>query len=263
MGPALQEPTENDMAFRTMLVLGIALSASVAACAHGDAELSEQDKLSYALGMGQAGLLQQYGVKVDPEVYSQGLEDVLSGNPTRLSEEEARALRLSLRNDLKGRQAELRKEALAAKNRVAGEAFLAANQGKDGVVTLDNGLQYRVLQAGDGKRPTLDDTVVVNYRGTLVDGKEFANSYKRRKPKTLALAKAIPGWQAALPLMPVGSKWEIAVPPDLAYGDRQLGRWVGPGSTLVFELELVSILDPQSGEEQGAEALSAEGYGTQ
>jgi FKBP-type peptidyl-prolyl cis-trans isomerase len=129
----------------------------------------------------------------------------------------------------------------AATNKTQGEAFLAANKTKEGVVTLPSGLQYKVLQQGTGPKPTLEDSVTCNYRGTLIDGKEFDSSYRRGQPANFPVARVIPGWKEALQLMPVGSKWQIVVPPSLAYGDRGAGADIGPNATLIFDIELLSI----------------------
>jgi FKBP-type peptidyl-prolyl cis-trans isomerase FklB len=126
-------------------------------------------------------------------------------------------------------------------NKKAGDAFLAANKTKEGVVTLPSGLQYKILKEGTGPKPTPADSVVCNYRGTLIDGKEFDSSYKRGQPATFPVGQVIKGWTEALQLMPVGSKWQLFVPPDLAYGDRGAGPDIGPGATLIFEVELISI----------------------
>jgi FKBP-type peptidyl-prolyl cis-trans isomerase len=128
------------------------------------------------------------------------------------------------------------------KNKKAGEAFLAANKEKPGVVTLPSGLQYKILQPGSGPKPTASDSVVCNYRGTLVDGTEFDSSFKRGQPATFPVGQVIKGWTEALQLMPVGSKWELFIPSDLAYGERGTnGGPIGPNETLIFEVELVSI----------------------
>jgi len=126
-------------------------------------------------------------------------------------------------------------------NKKEGEAFLAANKGKEGIVTLPSGLQYKILTAGTGSKPTSADTVVCNYRGTLINGTEFDSSYKRGQPATFPVSGVIKGWTEALPMMPVGSKWQLFIPADLAYGDRAPGPEIGPNSTLIFEVELLSI----------------------
>jgi FKBP-type peptidyl-prolyl cis-trans isomerase len=129
----------------------------------------------------------------------------------------------------------------AAKNKTEGEAFLAANKAKDGVVTLPSGLQYKILTAGTGPKPTASDSVVCNYRGTLINGTEFDSSYKRGQSATFGVGQVIKGWTEALQLMPVGSKWQVVIPSSLAYGDRGAGAEIGPNATLIFEVELLSI----------------------
>jgi FKBP-type peptidyl-prolyl cis-trans isomerase len=235
-------------------LLAAALAASTAALAHDARVLSDQEKLSYALGMGQAAVLQHYGLKIDLEMYSQAFKDVLSGRKTALTVEEARLLRTSLQAELRERKAtvgENATEKLAAKNAAAGEAFLAANKAREGVVALESGLQYKVLKAGEGNKPTSDDTVAVHYRAKLVDGKYFASTAnKQQAPAIMPVHKLIPGWREAMQLMPVGSRWEIVIPPQLAYGERALGRKVGPNSTLIFEVELMSIIDAQNRQDE-------------
>jgi len=132
-------------------------------------------------------------------------------------------------------------KAAGDKNRAEGEAFLAANKSKEGVVTLPSGLQYKIITAGTGPKPTLEQTVVCQYRGTLIDGKEFDSSYKRGQPATFPVKGVIKGWTEALQLMPVGSKWQVFVPSALAYGERGAGADIQPGATLIFEIELVAI----------------------
>jgi len=134
---------------------------------------------------------------------------------------------------------------LGEKNKKDGDAFLAENKGKEGVVALPSGLQYKILKAGDGEKPKSTDTVVCNYRGTLLNGKEFDSSYKRGQPATFPVSGVIKGWTEALQLMPVGSKWQLFIPPDLAYGDRGAGNDIAPGATLIFEVELLSIQPKQ------------------
>jgi FKBP-type peptidyl-prolyl cis-trans isomerase FklB len=157
-----------------------------------------------------------------------------------LTEEEARAAIMHLQAQLRQKQIEAMKLA-GEKNQKAGEAFLAENKKKEGVVTLPSGLQYKILKAGEGKKPTAEDTVVCNYRGTLIDGTEFDSSYKRGEPATFPVRGVIKGWTEALQLMPVGSKWQLFIPPTLAYGERGAGAQIGPDATLIFEVELISI----------------------
>ena len=147
---------------------------------------------------------------------------------------------MALQNDLRQKQQAKMQEAGAA-NLKAGQDFLAANKTKEGVVTLPSGLQYKILTEGTGPKPSADDSVVCNYRGTLLDNTEFDSSYKRGQPTTFQVGQVIRGWTEALQLMPVGSKWQLFIPPDLAYGPRGAGANIGPNATLIFEVELLSI----------------------
>lgn len=176
---------------------------------------------------------------VDRDLALQGFKDALADAKTLLSTEEIRATVIQLQKDQKEKQLHVVKE-LAERNARAGDAFLAANKYKDGVTVLPNGLQYLVLKAGDRKKPTLQDKVVCHYRGTFIDGSEFDSSYSRQQPATFAVNRVIKGWTDALQLMPVGSKWQLFVPPSLAYGERGSGR-IGPNATLNFEVELIAI----------------------
>jgi FKBP-type peptidyl-prolyl cis-trans isomerase FklB len=135
-------------------------------------------------------------------------------------------------------------------NKKQGDAFLAANKGKEGVVTLPSGLQYKILSAGTGPKPATSDSVVCNYRGTLIDGTEFDSSYKRGQPATFPVGGVIKGWTEALQLMPVGSKWQLFVPSELAYGERGTGADIGPNAVLIFEVELLSIQDKDQKKEK-------------
>jgi FKBP-type peptidyl-prolyl cis-trans isomerase FklB len=199
-----------------------------------------KDKRSYALGMDLGNQLHALGIEVDPAVFARGLGDATSGGTALLTPEQVRAAISEMQAETKRKQAEARTKG-AAEAKLAGEAFLAENKKKEGVVTLPSGLQYKILKEGAGKKPTLDDTVVCNYRGTLVDGTEFDSSYKRGQAATFPLKGVIAGWTEALQLMPVGSKWQLFLPPQLAYGERGQGAIIGPNSTLVFEVELMSI----------------------
>ncbi|MDP2997120.1 MAG: FKBP-type peptidyl-prolyl cis-trans isomerase [Bryobacterales bacterium] len=205
---------------------------------------SQKEKLSYALGMTLVSQLRSQRVELDADSYSQGFRDALSGGKTLLTETEASVELMEMQNRVRtkhGAQAEKLK-GLGEKNRNEGEVFLAGNKAQEGVVTLESGLQYKILKAGDEKKPTADDTVVCHYRGALIDGTEFDSSYKRSKPASFAVNKVIKGWTEALQLMPVGSKWQLFIPSSLAYGARGApGGKIGPNSTLIFEVELISI----------------------
>lgn len=199
-----------------------------------------KDKVSYSIGMNIGKSIKRDNVDVDPELLLRGLKDVLVGATPLMTDQEAESTLTALQNDLRKKQ-EQEKQQVGETNKKEGDAFLASNKTKDGVVTLPSGLQYKILQEGTGPKPTAADTVTVNYRGTLLDGTEFDSSYKRGQPASFPVGGIIKGWTEALLLMPVGSKWQLFIPADLAYGPRQAGPTIGPNSTLVFEVELLSI----------------------
>jgi len=200
-----------------------------------------REKLSYALGVDLAFRLKWQRVDVDLGLLVQGLQDASASDEGKLlipAKEAAATVKQFQAQRQRGLEHAM--EMLSEKNKKAGASFVAENAKKEGVVTMPSGLQYRVLKAGDGRKPTLDDDVQCHYRGMLVDGTEFDSSEKRSEPPTFPLKRSIKGWQEALQLMPVGSRWQIVVPPQLAYGERGIGM-IGPDATLVFEVELVSI----------------------
>jgi FKBP-type peptidyl-prolyl cis-trans isomerase FklB len=200
-----------------------------------------KEKASYAIGMNLGGGLHRQNVDVDSAALVQGLKDTLSGNKTLLTEEEARAALMQLQSEMQAKM-QAKQTAEGEANKKEGDAFLAANKTKEGVVTLPSGLQYKILTAGSGPKPTATDSVVCNYKGTLINGTEFDSSYKRGEPATFPVTGVIKGWTEALQLMPVGSKWQLFVPADLGYGPRGTpGGPIGPNSTLIFEVELISI----------------------
>jgi len=202
-----------------------------------------KEKASYAIGMNLGTGLHRQNVEVDSAALIQGFKDALAGGKTLLTEEEARAAIMQLQSELQAKaQAKAAQEGEA--NKKEGDALLAANKGKEGVVTLPSGLQYKILKEGTGPKPTASDSVVCNYKGTLINGTEFDSSYKRGEPATFPVTGVIKGWTEALQLMPIGSKWQLFVPSDLAYGARGTpGGPIGPNSTLVFEVELISLKD--------------------
>lgn len=203
---------------------------------------TQKDKASYALGMKIGGDLRRQGANeaVDPAITARGFKDALSGSKTLMTEDEQRAALMQLQNEVREKQ-QAKAHEQGASARKDGDAFLAANKSKDGVVTLPSGLQYKILTAGSGPKPTASDTVTCNYRGTLLNGKEFDSSYKRGHPESFPVGGVIKGWTEALQLMPVGSKWQLWIPANLGYGDQGAGSDIGPGETLVFEVELLSI----------------------
>jgi len=206
---------------------------------------TEKDKASYAIGMnigkGLAENMKKDQVEVNNDILLRGLKDALAGNKSLLTDEQIQAALTTLQNDLRKHQQELH-DAEVAKNSSAGTAFLAANKAKPGVVTLPSGLQYKIITEGNGPKPTANDVVICNYKGTLIDGTEFDSSYKRGKPASIPVGRVIKGWTEALQMMPVGSKWQLYIPPTLGYGEAGTnGGPIGPNATLIFEVELMSI----------------------
>ena len=198
-----------------------------------------KDQASYAIGMSMAKGMKSQGVDIDPAILARGLKDGLAGTP-QLTDEQAQAALTALQTEVRTKQ-EAKAKIVGDENLKEGEAFLAANKTKEGVVALPSGLQYKILKPGTGPKPTAADTVECNYKGTLLNGKEFDSSYKRGTPATFPVGQVIKGWTEALQLMPVGSKWALFIPPDLAYGPRATGPDITPNSTLIFEVELLSI----------------------
>lgn len=194
------------------------------------------EKFSYGIGLQIAQQLQKQQLSgVDPRAIAMAIEDVLKGRELRVTMEEMQVAAVAYQNELKA-------EKLAAgdKNKAAGEKFLEENSTREGVVVLDSGVQYRIIESGNGGSPTETDSVVVHYRGRLLDGSEFDSSYSRGQPAELGVGQVIPGWQQALQLMPVGSKWEVWIPASLAYGAQGAGS-IGPNETLHFDIELIEI----------------------
>ncbi len=222
-------------------VIALAVTLAGTASAQDAPELKgPKEKLSYALGMDLGTQFKRQSIDINPDIFLQAVKDTLSGGKMLMTEEQARAAIMDLQKEMmQKRQAQMAAD--AEKNKAEGQAFLEKNKTAEGVVVLPSGLQYKILKAGEGKKPVLDDTVVCNYRGTLINGTEFDSSYKRNAPASFPLKGVIKGWTEALQLMPVGSKWQLFIPPELAYGERGAGDAVGPSATLIFEVELLSI----------------------
>ncbi len=227
---------------RKVFLAGPVLGLACGICATaGAVELkTEDDKVSYSVGYRLGGDFKRQEVNIKSEMLVKGIEDAIGGAQPLMSEEEMRTVMMNMANRVKAAQMEKLKQQ-GAENLKAGEAFLAQNAGKEGVTTLPSGLQYRVLAAGSGKSPKEGDKVTVNYRGTLVDGTEFDSSYSRNQPATFAVGQVIPGWTEGLQLMKEGDKWELVIPANLAYGERGAGARIPPNSTLIFEVELISV----------------------
>jgi FKBP-type peptidyl-prolyl cis-trans isomerase FklB len=205
---------------------------------------TQKEKVSYAIGLNVgwsvSSNIHRESVDVDTDILMQGIRDVLAGGKTLMSDDEAKTILTALQADLQKKQEE-KIQRLGEANKKEGDAFLAANKTKEGVVTLPSGLQYKILTQGTGPKPKASDSVVCNYKGTLIDGTEFDSSYKRGQPTTFPVDHVVKGWMEALQLMPVGSKWQLFVPPELAYGPGGRGPAIGPNATLIFEIELLSI----------------------
>lgn len=202
---------------------------------------TQKDKFSYALGLDLGNNLKKNDIDVDLDIVSRAIKDGFSGNKPLMTEEEVKAAMQTAQKDIQAKKQEQMK-AQGEKNKKEGAAFLAENKTKKGVKTLPSGLQYKVLTEGKGKSPKTTDTVTVQYRGTLIDGTEFDSSYKRGQPATFPVTGVIKGWTEALQLMKEGSKWQLFIPSDLAYGESGTqGGPIGPNAVLIFEVELVSI----------------------
>ncbi|MCL4178606.1 MAG: FKBP-type peptidyl-prolyl cis-trans isomerase [Verrucomicrobia bacterium] len=205
------------------------------------AELADQKaKVSYGIGMNLGMQWRQQEVPIDPDLLMRGMKDAMEGKATLMTEEEMRNTLTSYQNQHRAQQMEKRK-LQGEQSRAQGESFLAENKTKPGVVTLPSGLQYKIIKDGQGESPSAHDQVTVNYRGTLIDGTEFDSSYKRGEPATFGVSGVIKGWTEALQLMKPGSKWELYIPSTLAYGERGSGAQIGPNSTLIFDVELISV----------------------
>lgn len=221
----------------SILLTALLLAAQVPAQAQDSKKLeTNAQKFSYGVGLQIAQQLQQQGLTgVDPRAIALAIDDVLNGREMRVTMDELRTAATAFQNEMNAERL-----AAAEKNKVAGEAFLKENGARDGVVVLDSGLQYRIIEPGNGESPTETDTVVVHYVGRLLNGTEFDSSYGRGKPTELGVGNVIPGWQQALQLMPVGAKWEVWIPASLAYGTEGAGS-IGPNETLHFDIELIEI----------------------
>jgi FKBP-type peptidyl-prolyl cis-trans isomerase FklB len=201
--------------------------------------VTDKDKQSYAIGLSVGKNLTRDMIDVEPKFVLQGMQDELNKVKPQLTDDQIKQIMVALQTEVQ-KKVEAKRAADLIKNKKEGDDFLAANKNKPGVVALPDGLQYKILTPGSGAKPTATDTVVVNYRGALLDGTEFDSSYKRGTPATFQVGRVIKGWTEALQLMPVGSKWQVFIPSDLAYGERGQGP-IGPNSMLIFDVELMSI----------------------
>lgn len=231
-----------------------AQEAPAAAAQEVTLETSEQ-RLSYGIALGLGQRMVADGMQMDVDAFAAGLRDAVEGAEPRLTQEQITAEMMAFQEKAEAEQA-ANQVALAEANIAAAEVFLAENAAREGVTVTESGLQYEILEAAEGPIPGAEDTVEVHYRGTLVDGTEFDSSYGRGQTVEFGVGQVIAGWTEALQLMPMGSKWKLVIPPELAYGSAGAGQMIGPNAALIFEVELVSIPSQQA--EDAAEA-AAEG----
>ncbi len=228
------------MKHRWIAILGILFLAFQVSAEENLVLKNQKDKVSYIIGMEIGKNFKKQSVDVDPDILTRGIKDSISGGKSLLTEQEIQETMAAFQKEMTARQEELTKK-LGEKNKKEGGVFLAENKKKGEVKTLPSGLQYKVIKAGTGKKPRLTDTVTTHYRGTLIDGTEFDSSYRRGQPVSFPVSGVIPGWTEALQLMEEGAKWQLFIPPNLAYGERGMGGVIGPNATLIFEIELISI----------------------
>jgi FKBP-type peptidyl-prolyl cis-trans isomerase len=211
---------------------------------------TQKQKLSYALGMNFGLSMKQSAMQVDFDSFVRGLVDQFKGQKTQLSPSQMAEILTQAQQEMQARQQaeqarqEEQQKVLGEKNKREGDAFLAQNKARPGVVTLPSGLQYEIVTPGDGPTPKATDTVTTHYRGTLIDGTEFDSSYKRGQPASFSVGGVIKGWTEALQLMKVGAKWKLYIPASLAYGEQQRGQHITPNSVLIFDIELLAIKEP-------------------
>lgn len=228
------------MKYITILALSVVLLACESNTQNKADLKTTQDSVSYIIGTSIGKNLKAQKVEVSVSQLARGIQDVMDSSTLLITDAQAETIMNAFQQRMIARQEE---EAHAAGevHRKEGEAFLAENKTKPGINVTASGLQYKVIKMGTGPKPKADQTVTVHYSGRTIDGKEFDSSYKRGEPTTFGVSQVIKGWTEALQLMPVGSKWELYIPADLAYGDRGAGQTIPPGATLIFEVELLGV----------------------
>jgi FKBP-type peptidyl-prolyl cis-trans isomerase FklB len=222
------------------IALVLSLFGGTAMTQKKSAPKTQKEKVSYSIGINLGKNMKSQGLDLDEALLIQGLKDALGGSKAALTDAEMDATMNSFQQEMSAKM-QAKQKVDGEKNLKEGEAFLAANKKKEGVVTLASGLQYKIIKAGNGTRPTEAQTVQVHYRGTLIDGTEFDSSYKRGQPAEFPCGQVIKGWVEALQLMSVGAKWQLFIPANLAYGPNGAGQLIGPNATLLFEVELLAI----------------------
>ena len=217
----------------TALGASLALSAASAMAAKPQ---SEMEQFSYAIGYQIGQTFKRDNLDIDTTALGAAIRDVLDGKEPQLSMVEMRSVMVSMQQKMQAKQ-----QAQANKAKADGEAYLTANKTKTGVVTLDSGVQYKVISSGNGKQPSATDSITAHYTGTLLNGKVFDSSYQRNEPATFQVNQVIAGWQEVLPLMHEGDKWQVYIPAEHAYGENGAGPNIGPNETLIFDIELISV----------------------
>nr|MBS0020516.1 FKBP-type peptidyl-prolyl cis-trans isomerase [Gammaproteobacteria bacterium] len=230
---------QNRRILAPSLLIGLGLAYGVAFAGETPALKDKQDQVSYSVGYQVGGDLKNQGIDFDPEVLIKGIKDALLGAAPVMTPDAMHSTLVTLKQELVAKQ-EAEQKQTAEENAREGEAFLADNAKRDGVIVLPSGLQYQVLVKGSGPKPKATDTVTVHYRGTLIDGTEFDSSFKRNEPAKLQLGRVIAGWSEALQHMSEGAKWKLFVPAQLAYGARGVGP-IPANSTLIFDVELIAV----------------------
>jgi len=238
------------MKLNTSITIGVGFTLVILACSADNGRDSipdldtEDAKFSYAIGLEIGSSLEQITDKtaVDVDILARGIRDQLSGADPLLDQEEAATVKQTVMNRMQA-EAQEERQGAAVENASEEEAFLDTNAKREGVITTESGLQYEILEEGQGEKPNSTDRVTVHYRGTLLDGTVFDSSYDRGSPATFGVNQVIPGWTEALQLMSIGSKYKLYIPSKLAYGTRGAGQTIGPNACLIFEVELIEILD--------------------
>ncbi|NWF52079.1 MAG: FKBP-type peptidyl-prolyl cis-trans isomerase [Nitrospirae bacterium] len=227
-----------------VVVLGIIFFVSQVYAGEEIILKDNKDKVSYSMGVRVGNSLKKESIEINQDAFIQGFKDELSGHKKLMTDQEVNETLMNFQKEMMAKEAARLKE-IGEKNKKEGEAFLAENKKKEGVVALPSGLQYKIIKEGDGKIPTVNDIITIHYRGTLIDGTEFDSSYTRGQPATFPVKGVIPGFSEALQLMKVGSKWQLFIPSNLAYGERGAGDDIGPNAALIFEVELLSIKEKE------------------
>ena len=238
-------------------LLALLLTASTGFAADKATLKTDEQKFSYAMGMDLGKDLKSLEEKFDLNLLQKGINDGYSGEKQLLTDEEAMTIQQDFAKRQREKQIKKTVETIQ-KNRKEADDFLSANMKKEGVQATKSGLQYKVITMGTGSKPKPEDKVKVNYKGKTIKDEEFDSSYKRNEPAEFQVDQVIQGWQEALPLMPVGSTFELFIPPDLAYGDRGAPPVIEPGSLLIFEVQLLDIVKDQPNAEKKDEAKPVE-----